>query len=161
MAERPSIKACRSLGQTAIEATVVQMDADELLLWEIDENLCRAELTELEREEHLAKRKAIYERRYPQARHVSERGGPGRGNKTDENSAPVSFTEDTGAKLGLSQRAVQHSIRRVVGFPSQAGQRVGRFAISCAGRDTRCRTLTVCLDWYFPHGCARAQEATR
>jgi len=56
------LEACRRLGWTDIEVVNVSMDGDERALWEIDENLCRAELTELERGEHLLKRKEIYER---------------------------------------------------------------------------------------------------
>jgi len=45
------------------------MDDLTCRLWEVDENLCRAELTELERAEHLAQRKEIYEQLHPEARH--------------------------------------------------------------------------------------------
>jgi ParB family transcriptional regulator, chromosome partitioning protein len=81
----------------------------------IDENLCRADLTELERGEHLAKRKEIYEWWRPETKAGAARAaGMNRklGHHVDENSAPT-FTEDTAAKVGMSQRAVQQSLRRV------------------------------------------------
>jgi hypothetical protein len=88
------------------------MDDPSRQLWEIDENLWRAELTELERGEHLAARKKIYEQLHPATRNVNERGGPGRGNKTAAESAPVSFTADTASKTTFSERTIQQSIHR-------------------------------------------------
>jgi ParB family transcriptional regulator, chromosome partitioning protein len=104
--------AAQLLGRTKILCCIVQMDDRSRQLWEIDENLCRAELNELERGEHLAARKAIYEQLYPETRNVNERGGPGRGNRTTAESASVSFTADTATKTGLSARTIQQSIHR-------------------------------------------------
>jgi ParB family transcriptional regulator, chromosome partitioning protein len=104
--------AAKSLNWAKIICHVVQMDDLSRQLWEIDENLCRAELNELERGEHLAARKNLYERLYPETRNVNERGGPGRGNKTTAESAPVSFTRDTAIRTGLSERTIQQSIHR-------------------------------------------------
>jgi hypothetical protein len=39
------------------------MDEIDAELWEIDENLCRAELTEVEKAQHLARRKVLFEKR--------------------------------------------------------------------------------------------------
>src|SRR6185312_68326 len=103
------LAACKRLGWEEIEADIVQMDADERLLWEIDENLCRADLTELERGEHLAARKEVYERLHPQTRqHVS--GGLARQGEASDN---LSFAEDTGNQIGVTQRTIQRAIRRV------------------------------------------------
>lgn len=104
--------AAKSLNWAKLTCHVVPMDDLSRQLWEIDENLCRAELNELERGEHLAARKKIYEQMYPETRNVNERGGPGRGNKTTAESAPVSFTHDTASRTGLSERAIQQSIHR-------------------------------------------------
>ena len=51
------LEAYKRLGRETIPARVHVMDDTERQLWQIDENLCRAELTMLERSEHLLKRK--------------------------------------------------------------------------------------------------------
>lgn len=109
------LTACKKLGWTTIPANVVDMDALHAELAEIDENLIRNELTVLERAEQLKRRKEIYEELYPETKHVTERGGPGRGKKTNAESALVlnrpSFTEDTAKKTGQSQRSVQVEVQ--------------------------------------------------
>lgn len=75
------LEACKRLGWSEIEATVCQLEGLRAELAEIDENLARNELTQLERGEQLARRKEIYEALYPDTKSVNERGGPGRGNK--------------------------------------------------------------------------------
>src|SRR5438045_9635136 len=86
------LEACRRLGWAEIEASIVQMSENERVLWEIDENLCRADLTELERGEHLAKRKDVYEELHPH----SKRGGDRRSDEFQtEHSSVRSFADDT------------------------------------------------------------------
>jgi ParB family chromosome partitioning protein len=113
-----------SLNWAKIICHVVQMDYLSRQLWEIDENLCRAELNELERGEHLAARKKIYEQLQPETRNVNERGGPGRGNKTTAESAPVSFTADTAGKTGLSERTIQQSIYRAANIAPEVRDKI-------------------------------------
>jgi ParB-like chromosome segregation protein Spo0J len=88
------LHACRSLGWTTIPVSVVDLDADHRELSEIDENLIRAELTELEKGEHVARRKAVYERLHPAA--PSGRGGDRRSTETQPRraspSAPSGWT---------------------------------------------------------------------
>jgi uncharacterized ParB-like nuclease family protein len=86
------LEACRSLGHTEIEAEICTLADGQRQLWEIDENLCRVELTELERGEHLTKRKEIYEWLRP----GTKRGGaPGKagGGKEPKNDNLSSFAE--------------------------------------------------------------------
>lgn len=56
VAGRHRLEAWRRLGYDTVPAIVHELSDDERQLWEIDENLCRAELTELERDDHLLKR---------------------------------------------------------------------------------------------------------
>ncbi len=62
------LRACAALGWKEIPATVVPLSVIDAELAEIDENLCRTELTVLERGEHLARRKALYVARHPETR---------------------------------------------------------------------------------------------
>jgi ParB-like chromosome segregation protein Spo0J len=60
VAGRHRLEATRRLGLSDIACMVVQADADHCRLWEIDENLARAELTATEEAEHLAERKKVW-----------------------------------------------------------------------------------------------------
>ena len=79
---------------------------------EIDENYCRKDWNKLERAERLARRKVLYELKYPETRPVNQRGGSGRGKKTSAELAPVSFATDTSDRIGISEREIQRSVRR-------------------------------------------------
>src|SRR5204863_9037507 len=94
---------------------------NERVLWEIDENLCRADLTELERGEHLAKRKDVYEELHPH----SKRGGDRRSDEFQtEHSSVRSFADDTADKTGVTDRAIRQSIRRVVKIDEKVRDRI-------------------------------------
>jgi hypothetical protein len=73
------LEAIKKLGSKSIDGFLEPGSELDAKLWEIDENLCRAELTELERAEHLQKRKAIYEQMYPEVRQGGLPGAPGGG----------------------------------------------------------------------------------
>lgn len=120
------LEACRRLGWPEIDAAVVQMDGDECLLWEIDENLCRADLTELERGEHLLKRKAVYERLHPQTKAgAAQAAGMNRaiGNDVAANLAPT-FVPDAADKTGASETAIKRSIRRATKIDEKVRDRI-------------------------------------
>lgn len=86
-----------------IEFDGAELDAE---LWEIDENLMRSELTEMERARALARRKEIYEIKHPETRHGGDR-------KSDqaEKISTRSFATDAAAKTGKTERAVRNSVR--------------------------------------------------
>ncbi len=94
------------LGWRQIDA--IEFDGEELdaELWEIDENLMRSELTEMERARALARRKEIYEIKHPETRHGGDR-------KSDqaEKISTRSFATDAAAKTGKTERAVRNSVR--------------------------------------------------
>ncbi len=109
IAGRHRLEAARRLDWDMIDA--VEMDADDLTreLWKIDENLIRAELTTLERADHLKRRREIF-----QARKKS-----GGGNSPTRNvgykSPPKSekgFDQDTADKTGMDKSTVRVSRRR-------------------------------------------------
>lgn len=114
------LEACRRLGWDEIEATIVQMSSDERLLWEIDENLCRADLTELERGEHLAQRKAVYERLYPETKRGANMGPDGQFGPT----AITAFVPDASEKTGASKTAVKRAIRRATRIDEKVRDRI-------------------------------------
>lgn len=98
------LEACKRLGWTEIEAVFIEADELKARLAQIDENLVRQELTDLERAEALAERKRLYEALHPQAR-----TGPGRPPKNNETVSP--FSVDTAAKLGVSPRTIQQDVQ--------------------------------------------------
>ena len=104
------LEACRRLGWTTIPATVATMGELAAELAQIDENLVRNDLTVLERAEHLARRKAIYEKLHPETRHG---GAPGRkgGGKKAKDAPHASFAADTSAKAGIAPRTVQEDVQ--------------------------------------------------
>jgi ParB family chromosome partitioning protein len=111
------LEACKRLGWETVPARVVELDDVKRQVAEIDANLCRAELTELERGEHLQKRKELYEQLHPETRqHVAGAMAANtamqRGNAT-ATLARASFANDTAAKTRISGRSVQRSIARV------------------------------------------------
>ncbi|MBF0171637.1 MAG: ParB N-terminal domain-containing protein, partial [Nitrospinae bacterium] len=105
------LEACRQVGMTEIEARVVTAHEVDQRLAEIDENLCRAELSQLERAEHLKERKNLYEMKHPETRHGGTPGQAGGGKKAkDANLA--SFAQDASCRTGESKRNIHRAVRR-------------------------------------------------
>jgi len=122
VAGRHRLEACRLLGWKRIPAVSrASIPLDEqheespelarLLnqLTEVDENLCRAELSALDRGEATAKRKRIYEQLHPETRPGrAENCGKGAITATSSKVATVAaFTSDTAAKTGRSERSIR------------------------------------------------------
>ena len=103
------LEAYKQLGKTEIPATIgTGSDVDQRLA-EIDENLCRADLTHLERAEHLAERKSLYETKYPQ----TKQGTAGANKRWDAmQTNQSSFASDTAKKIRKTERCVQEAVRR-------------------------------------------------
>lgn len=108
------LAACRRLEWKDIPALVRDCDTIDAELWEIDENLCRSELTEAEEASHLKRRKELWEEI---ARRSSETGG-----KTfptslsDGRSAgpqhAKSFAAETACITGRSKRSINQKVER-------------------------------------------------
>lgn len=99
------VAACRALGWTEVDAIVVTAASHlnaELL--EIDENLCRSELTAAQRAQAIKRRKAIWEALHPaeSGRNPPTLGGRGK----------TSFAADTGAVTGESKRRINEHLAR-------------------------------------------------
>jgi len=62
VAGRHRLEACKKLGREHIPASIVSMTNDDARLWEIAENLHRADLTKLERDDNIAEWIKITER---------------------------------------------------------------------------------------------------
>lgn len=105
--------ACELLGWTEIPVVVVDLGGLKAELAEIDENLVRNDLSKLERSNHVAWRKEIYERLHPETKakvagaHASNRA---QGKHATAESAVASFVSDTAAKTGVSERTIREDV---------------------------------------------------
>ena len=121
------LEACKQLGWTEIPAVIVAGDDLHAELAEISENLIRHELTLLERAEHLARLKAIYEQLYPNARGV---GRPAK------NSATVAaFSEWAAAQTGLAQRTIRHYVQLAESIAPEVREAIRHTPIADDGRE--------------------------
>jgi ParB family chromosome partitioning protein len=104
------LESVKKLGSKSIDGFVEPGSELDVQLWEIDENLCRVELTELERAEYLQKRQAIYEQIYPESRQGGLPGAPGGGKAKTANLA--GFADDTANNTGIAARTIRRAVRR-------------------------------------------------
>lgn len=93
------LEALKKLGFEEVEVEDVDPAIKEI--WEIDENLMRAELSPAEKAEHLARRKEIIDQR-------------GKNFPTFQRAAPgqSGFASETAAKLGVTKREINHAVAR-------------------------------------------------
>ena len=102
------LETARQLGWKMVLCFHEAFDDLDRELWEIDENLCRAELTAADRALFIARRKEIYLEKHPEtAQHVS--GGRARQNATSDK---LSFAESTAQATGQDKRTVQRDASR-------------------------------------------------
>jgi len=112
VAGRHRVEAVRKLGHERIAATILDgLDADAALLAEIDENLVRADLTPAERAAHVGRRKELYEKLHPEAKHGGDRKSAKRSSR-QVGEANQRFTKDMAEKTGQSERKVQRDVTR-------------------------------------------------
>jgi ParB family chromosome partitioning protein len=123
------LEACKQLGWTEIPAVVVDGDDLRAELAEISENLIRNELTLLERAEHLARMRAVYEQLYPNAR------GVGRPAKNSATVAP--FSEWAAGQTGLAQRTVQHYVQLAESIAPAVRDAIRRTPIASDGAELK------------------------
>lgn len=101
------LEATKALGHTHIAALIITPDNKaQAELLEIDENLIRADLTELEQSVQLARRKELYA-----AIHGTGHGGDRKSsNYQDDSAKPSSFVEDTARNTGISKPTVHRKV---------------------------------------------------
>ena len=103
------LEAAKLLGWTEIECNVSDMDELHTELAEIDENVVRTGLSDLELSELLARRKKIYEALHPT---TIARNLPGHasnyGSSTDKLTGEEKpFSQDTAERMGVSPRTIE------------------------------------------------------
>lgn len=94
------LEAAKRLGWTHIDCIEVDDDALKAELWEIDENLMRAELTAAQEAEHLARRKRVWK--------AINKGG--KKIPTSTTGQKADFASDTAASVGQTKRAINAKI---------------------------------------------------
>jgi ParB-like chromosome segregation protein Spo0J len=101
------LEACRALGWESIPAMVTSLEGPYAQLAEVDENLCRRELTVLERAEHIALRLKLWEQTRPPAAEVAAR----KKNAKRSEAPLVAFLDDTARRTGRGPAAVREELR--------------------------------------------------
>ena len=99
------LEAMRQLGREWIGAHFCDGDDLDAELWEIDENLCRAELTPADRALFVFRRKEIYLMKHPEKGHGGDRKSSGQSGRLI--SETKSFVEVTADATGQSERAIR------------------------------------------------------
>ncbi|WP_439596497.1 ParB/RepB/Spo0J family partition protein [Falsiroseomonas sp.] len=104
--------AARAAGLSHIDAIVSDATGLEAELLEIDENLMRRELSQLDRSVFLAKRKELYEALHPQTAHGKASKNKGKEKSQTSATFPGRFSAATAERLGLSERTIQQAVAR-------------------------------------------------
>ena len=106
------VAACRALGWTEVDAIVIE-DGGHLQaeLIEIDENLCRSELTASQRSRHTKRRKQIWEALHPQEIQVAQAAPPVIGYASPPPQTQ-GFAAATAAATGQSKATTNRAIAR-------------------------------------------------
>jgi hypothetical protein len=108
------LEAAKRLDWATIDVVISPMDEATRDLWEIDENLARAELSDDEKRECLKRRKAIWEKQQADRAALADKatGNSGKSLPTIQHrpkrgrGAPKGFAADTAEKTGLSKRRI-------------------------------------------------------
>ena len=116
------LEAAKLLGWTEVECTVCGLDRLHAELAEIDENVIRTGLSDLELSELLARRKKIYETLHPA---TIARNLPGHASNYESSSDKLTgeekpFSQDTAEKMGVSPRTVERHVQIGENLTSEA-----------------------------------------
>lgn len=103
------MRAAAIAGLAEVAAVLFDGSALQARLREIDENLVRRELSELDRGSFLAQRKAVWEELHPETRH----GGDRSRSKLDMMSDLLGrFTAEAAERMGLSEKTIRRALTR-------------------------------------------------
>ena len=117
------LRAAELLGWTEIEAFAFETSDDEAKLAEIDENLVRHDLNQLDRAVFLAERKAVYERLHPEAKHGGAPGKAG-GGKVAKEDTMSGFARDTAERCGIHERTIRRAVMIAEKLPPDIRARI-------------------------------------
>jgi ParB-like chromosome segregation protein Spo0J len=108
------VAAAQKLGWEKIDCIFVDMDDLDRQLWEIDENLMRAELGPAEMAEHTAKRAKIVRDKAVLAKSAKTKPDPSQ----NADKGQAEFDQDTATKTGQSPRSVRQNKARGEAIPA-------------------------------------------
>lgn len=125
------LAAAKRLGWDQIECFFVALDELDRELWEIDENLMRAELTPSQQADHLKRRKEIWEaKQSAQVEPIESKRTDGKGHRSE------GFASDTAAKTGVAKSTINRAISRAEKIPEPIRQQIGN-ELDCRRRVMR------------------------
>jgi ParB-like chromosome segregation protein Spo0J len=107
IAGRHRLAAAEKLGWETIECFYVDMDDLDRQLWEIDENLMRADLTEEERADHTARRAKVIKAQIQ----LTAKPAPN-SKRGPKNTGVVELVKEIAEQSGRSERSVYTDLRR-------------------------------------------------
>jgi len=112
IAGRNRLEAARRLDWDTIDG--IEMEVDETLreIWRIDENLMRADLTQLERTEHIARRKQLLDDKEKAKKAAASNTDKSLGSIKRGRGQPKGFDQTTADQMGVSKETVRVSRKR-------------------------------------------------
>lgn len=115
------LEAARQAGMDRIDCLVIRGDEIDAELWEIDENLCRADLTPADRAIFTHRRKDLYLQKHPET--AVGRNQHSRVPQVEEGSEKAErFTAATAKATGVSEQTVQRDAARGASISERALQ---------------------------------------
>jgi ParB/RepB/Spo0J family partition protein len=118
------LTAVQQTGGLSIECIVSDSDDVDAELWEIDENLCRADLSPTDKAIFTHRRKDLYLQKHPETAHGVNQHSRSRQVGDSSEPEPKRFTTATAEATGQSERAVQRDAERGERISEQALRRI-------------------------------------
>ena len=113
-------RAVELLQWAEVDAFVYRMNDREALIYEIDENIRRYDLSPLDRAVFLAERQRLYEELHPETKAGVAGAAAKHGRATDI----VSFASDAAKRCGLTDRSIRRAISIAKGLAPATRQRI-------------------------------------